>query len=175
MKIGTSSSILLGACALLLSSCGPEAISFDRPRYAVGDRGLLRFWMAQQCGFQATCWPSSGMYLDSDYLEYSTKVYTAANADVRTQLPQLAFASSNEARFTIRGLECKSYWAAVEDPLGPCPVEEPRIYAADLHLHSEGRADLIAYDEDGNVYDRISVRVSPPLCGPDSWDGGCYP
>jgi hypothetical protein len=172
MKIGMSCSILLGAFALLLSSCGPEGFS-DRPRSVVGDRGLLRFWMAQQCGFQATCWPSSGMYLDSDYLEYSTKVYAAANADVRTVLPQLAFTSSNDARYTIRGLECKTFWAAAEDSLEPCPVEEPVLYAADLHLHSEGRADLIAFDEDGNVYDRITVRVEPALCGPDTMDGRC--
>jgi hypothetical protein len=172
MKIGMSFSILAGAVVLALFSCDMGGWSTPPP-YAVGERGNLRFFATQRCAFEPRCWPPSGLYLDSDYLEYSTKVYAAANADVRTVLPQLAFASSNEARFTIRGLECKSYWAAVEDPLEPCPVEEPRLYVADLHLHSEGRADLIAYDEEGNVYDRISVRVAPAVCGPDSMDARC--
>jgi hypothetical protein len=172
MNIGTSFSILLGACALLLSSCDMGGLS-DPPRYAVGDRGNLRYWMTQRCGFQPNCWPSSGMYLDSDYLEYSTKVYATANVDYLSALPILTFTSSNEARFTIRGLECHSIDAALSEPYEPCPVERIRNYAVDLHLHSEGRADLIAYDEDGTEYDRVTVRISSPLCGPDSMDGRC--
>jgi hypothetical protein len=164
MKIGTSFSALAVASVLLFGvGCDAGTIEFGSDPYLVGDRGNLRFWITEGCGFSNTCTPEVGFPLNADELGIEAEVVAVANSDAvpLVILPDLVFSSRNPGRFSVRSVQCRDRWSP--DRL-PCPTEEGTIsYIVTLDLHSEGRADLEArLADDGSLYDRGTVRVQPP-------------
>jgi hypothetical protein len=144
--------------------------------HLVGDRGNLRFWIGGVCPWSAArCTPDCGLYLDGDLVGYRSMVAAGANSnEFYVPLPDLEFSSSRDHVFTVRAVWCRPVGESPEDPLLPCPVDDPYLYAIDLDLHSDGTADLLAHrTDDGSLYDRGTVRVRPPLCQGDSRDARC--
>jgi hypothetical protein len=163
MKIGTSFSALAVAGTLLLGAGCELTGGFGSDPYLVGDRGKLRFWITEGCGFSITCTPEVGFPLNADELGIEPKVVAVGNSDdfPLVILPDLVFSSTHPERFTVRSVLCRDRLSP--DSL-PCPAEEGTIsYIVTLDLRSDGRADVVAlHADDFSLYDRGTVRVRPP-------------
>jgi hypothetical protein len=165
--------LAVATLALAVAGCS-YPIDFESKPHLVGDRRNLRFWVADVCGFNATCTTEVGLPLDAEAIGIEPRAMAASSSDAlpSEHLPMLYFSSSRPDVFSVREAWCRD-----DSPPGsarlPCPTDPIISFIIILDLHSEGTGDIIARDEDGDVFDRGLFRVRPPLCGPDSADTRC--
>jgi hypothetical protein len=166
--------LLVAALALWGTGCN-YSIDFEHRPYLVGDRGNLRFWVADVCGFNVTCTTEVGLPLDAAEIGIEPRAMAAANSDALPPepLPMLHFSSSRPDVFGVRETWCRDDSPPGTSTRLPCPTDPIISFVIILDLHSEGTADIIARDEEGNVYDRGPFRVRAPLCTPEPTDTRC--
>lgn len=162
--------------ALALSSCGwfgMDDDEEDRERgYSIGEQERLRFYF--QHAFRGRIAPSEGIpFFESGENNHGDsgiargaprRVLSVRDAvDPRRTLPELHFESEDTSIFEVEAYgctpdeKCVASTCAIDHDRYPC--DAPDVYRVRLGLFDEGVGRLIVRDAEGEIYDRVGVRI----------------